>query len=323
MSWYGGLCYGFPLVALTMYVWLRKDLIEDRDLRMRYEDEHHSVLEFPKTLREFRQLALFLAKSGSVRYGLALQGQSRVGHGSGPDHLHPGLYHEWLNFLYAFGGRVLEQEFGWEYGPIVVNSPEAIESLNFYSSLYSDVLCHPDSLKFTWDDVPRIMLGGGAAMCVMWNDAVYDVASMHDGIEFCFGVLPGVDGAKATQSDGWSMLVPLRARDPEDSYAFMEWILEDSIQVELQRMGGASPVRSVYSDSVVRSLPYTEVSLAAMEMRVPRETIPESEAIWKVLTKQLEKVIRKEVPARRALCEAARQLERDVLAGKTAMRFEQ
>ena len=320
MSWYGGLCYGFPLVALTMYLWVRQDLLEDENLQASYQAEHLSPLRFPRTPQEFRRLAQFFGKCEAVPHGLVLQGRSRVRH-EDSQIFHPSLYHEWLNFLYAFGGRVLEQEFGWEYGPIIVNSAESIESLEFYASLYDHAFCHPKSFDFTWDNLPKVMASGEAAMCVMWNDAVYEVARKRDSRKFSFGIVPAVSGARATQSDGWSMLVPSRARDAEASYAFMEWILQESIQVQLQRSGGASPVRSVYSDPVVKELPYTDVSLAAMETRVPRETIPESEAIWQVITEELEKVIRSETTARSALNNAARRLEEEVLAGKTARRF--
>ena len=48
-------------------------------------------------------------------YGTALQGKR-----------HEALWYEWLNFLYSFGGDMLEVKSGSECGPVIVNSPQAM-----------------------------------------------------------------------------------------------------------------------------------------------------------------------------------------------------
>nr|VFJ55277.1 MAG: Maltose-binding protein MalE [Candidatus Kentron sp. DK] len=324
MSWFGGICYGFPILALSMYLWLRKDLLEDERYISKYAERFGKPLSFPKNLYDIRNLAKFFTRPEENLYGILLQGKSRQTSPNSKDTtLHPGLYHEWLNFLYAFGGRVLEQEYGWEYGPIVVNSPEAVRATEFYASLYDETCSHPKSQKTNWDDVPRIMKEKEAFMCVMWNDAVYEVVNCNKkgAAEFTFALLPSVGSERCAQSDGWSMFIPSRAKHPELSFKFMEWVLQENVQVEMQRRGGASPVRSVYSDEKVKALPYTKTSMEAMELRVPRETIPESEAMWKALTIALEDILHEGKPVAARLDEVAEQLEKEILKGKTYRRY--
>jgi len=44
------------------------------------------------------------------------------------------LWYEWLNFLYSFGGDMLDVKSGSECGPVIVNSPRAVASLEYYKS---------------------------------------------------------------------------------------------------------------------------------------------------------------------------------------------
>lgn len=321
MSWYGGLCYGFPIVALNMYLWLRGDLLKGDRVRTEFERRFARAPDLPRRPGELRELIRLLTDSGRGVYGIVLQGGSQIEGKDGVTRPHPGLYHEWLNFLYAFGGRVLDQEFGWEYGAIVVNSEEAIRATEFYASLFDPELCHPASWTATWDDIPRIMESGEAAMCVMWTDAVHGVVKACPSFEFLFGLVPVQSGHRVSQSDGWSMFIPSKARNPRLSYEFMEWVLSDEVQRKVQLLGGASPVRSVYRDADVMKLPYMEASLEALERRVPRETVPESEALWRVITEELAGVIHRQGSVRAALNRAAERLEVEVFAGKTARRF--
>lgn len=76
-----------------------------------------------------------------------------------------------INFLYSFGGAIMDTNYPSQYGPIVINSPRAVEATEYYKSLlkYSP----PDSLNFTWDDALALMQQAKVAMYLMWTDSTY------------------------------------------------------------------------------------------------------------------------------------------------------
>ncbi len=155
--------YGFPFTALTMYMWYRKDLAEDPKEKKGFKAKYGYELQPAKTWKQYRDLAEWFTRPEQGFYGTALQGKR-----------HEALWYEWLNFLYSFGGDMMEVETGSECGPIIVNSPEAIASLEYYKSLmkYSP----PDTLNYFWDDVMALMQQSKVFELIMWNDATYAVA---------------------------------------------------------------------------------------------------------------------------------------------------
>ena len=144
ISWYDSKMYGFPFTALTMYMWYRKDLAEDPAEREGFKAKFGYDLQPAQNWDQYRDLAEWFTRPEEGLYGTALQGKR-----------HEALWYEWLNFLYSFGGDMMEVEAGSECGPIIVNSPEAVASLEYYKSLmqYSP----PDTLNYFWDDVMALM----------------------------------------------------------------------------------------------------------------------------------------------------------------------
>ena len=69
---------------------------------------------------------------------------------------------------------MLDVKAGSDCGPVIVNSPEAIESLEYYKSLVK--FSPPDTLNYFWDDVMALMQQGKVFELIMWNDATYAVA---------------------------------------------------------------------------------------------------------------------------------------------------
>jgi ABC-type glycerol-3-phosphate transport system substrate-binding protein len=162
ISWYEGKAYGFPFTALTMYLWYRADLLEDPEEQAGFKAKYGYDMQVPATWDQYRDLAEWFTRPDQGFYGTAIQGKR-----------HEALWYEWLNFLYSFGGDMMDAKSGSECGPIIVNSPEAVASLDYYKGLvkYSP----SDTLNYFWDDVMVAMQQGKAFEMIMWNDATYAV----------------------------------------------------------------------------------------------------------------------------------------------------
>ena len=125
-------------------MWYRKDLADDPKEKEGFKAKYGYELQPAQTWDQYRDLAEWFTRPEEGLYGTALQGKR-----------HEALWYEWLNFLYSFGGDMMEVESGSECGPIIVNSPQAVASLEYYKSLmqYSP----PDTLNYFWDDVMALM----------------------------------------------------------------------------------------------------------------------------------------------------------------------
>jgi ABC-type glycerol-3-phosphate transport system substrate-binding protein len=68
----------------------------------------------------------------------------------------PGLFFSWLTFAYAFGARIMDSPSGDAYGPIVVNSPEAVAATEQFVAFQR----HPGRIG----DTPPTPANGGRAV---------------------------------------------------------------------------------------------------------------------------------------------------------------
>jgi multiple sugar transport system substrate-binding protein len=193
ISWYDGKVYGFPFTALTMYMWYRDDLMNDPEERAGFREKYGYDLKPAENWDEYRDIAEWFTRPDEGFYGTAIQGMR-----------HEALWYEWLNFLYSFGGDMLDVEAGSECGPVIVNSPEAVASLEYYKSLMA--FSPPDTLNYFWDDVMALMQQDRVYQLIMWNDATYAVdqdteASLVVG-KMGFDMVPAGGGGKGGEVEG-------------------------------------------------------------------------------------------------------------------------
>lgn len=105
MGWYDGKVYGFPMMVLTMYTWYRKDLFEDFKEKAAFKAKYGYELAPPNDWKQYKQIAEFFTRPNQGLYGTLIQGKK-----------HMALWQEYLNFLYSFGGAVMETNDPSHYG---------------------------------------------------------------------------------------------------------------------------------------------------------------------------------------------------------------
>lgn len=274
LSWYKGKLYGYPFAANTMFVWYRKDLISDPAEIQAFRKKYGYDLRPPTYWKEYRDIAEFFTRHDQNFYGVVLQGKR-----------HPAVWYEWLNFAFSFGGGVMEKEHGWEYGPLIVNSPETLAATEFYLSLKR--FSPPGTTNYTWDDALTAMQQGRIFMCIMWSDAVFGVEDPSASkVVGSVGYAPppaGPNGSMA-QIAGGSYFISKYSKNPAAALQFILWSLQKEKQVKQQLLGGASAVKNVYSDPRVMKLPYTKAYVASMEhARYMTDTVAETTQISDIL----------------------------------------
>jgi len=299
ISWYDGKIYGFPFTALTMYMWYRRDLLEDPDERAGFKAKYGYDLIPAQNWDQYRDIAEWFTRPDEGFYGTALQGKR-----------HEALWYEWLNFLYSFGGDMLDVDKGSECGPVIANSPEAVASLEYYKSLmqYSP----PDTLNYFWDDVMALMQQAKVYQLIMWNDATYAVSEDEEASKVAhkvgFDMVPQGKGGKAGQVEGWTYLIPRYSKNKEAAYLFIQWMMAFDQQLEQHLNGGASARPDVYAHPEVQKLPYSEASTKTNEVAIPKPTIPESPQITDILVRELSSHLSDAKSAKEALDTAALEI---------------
>jgi multiple sugar transport system substrate-binding protein len=277
ISWYEDKVYGFPFTALTMYLWYRKDLLEDPKERAAFKAKYGYEMKVPTTWKEYTELAAFFHRPNERFYGTAIQGKR-----------HEALWYEWLNFLYSFGGDMMETDAGSKCGPIIVNSPEAVQSLEYYKSLipYSP----PDTLNYFWDDVMALMQQGKVFELLMWTDATYAVEDPKQSKvagKMGFALTPQGKGGKIGQIEGWTYLIPTYSKNAEAAYLFIQWMMGFERQRTQHLNGGSSARPDVYADPQVQALSYSKASTETFGVARPKPTLPESPQITEILVREL------------------------------------
>jgi multiple sugar transport system substrate-binding protein len=307
ISWYGGKPYGFPFTALTMYTWYRADLLADPKEQAGFKAKHGRALAPAKNWQEYRDLAEWFHRPDKGQYGTALQGKR-----------HEALWYEWLNFLYSFGGDVLDVKSGSECGPVIVNSPAAVESLDYYRSLVK--FSPPDTLNYFWDDVMALMQQGRVFELIMWNDATYAVAEDRKASKvagkMAFDVLPAGRGGTVGQVEGWSYLIPAGARNQQAAWLFIQWMMEYRQQLAQHLNGGASARPDVYAAPEVKKLAYSKASTDTNAVAKPKATLPQSGEMTDILVRELSSALAGEKTSKAALDRAAKDIS--TLLGKCA-----
>ena len=296
ISWYEGKAYGFPFTALTMYMWYRQDLMADAKEQAGFKAKYGYDLKPATTWQEYTDIAEWFTRPELGFYGTALQGKR-----------HEALWYEWLNFLYSFGGDMMEVKSGSECGPIIVNGPEAVASLEYYKSLMK--FSPPDTLNYFWDDVMALMQQAKVFELIMWNDATYAVAedagqSTVAG-KMGFGLIPQGKGGKVGQVEGWTYLIPAYSKNQEAAYLFIQWMMEFDQQLNQHLNGGASARPDVYAHPDVQKISYSKASMDTNEVAIPKPTIPESPEITDILVRELSEYLSGTKSAKAALDTAA------------------
>jgi len=230
---YNDTLYGLPVCSLTCLLYWRKDLFEAAGL---------DPAQPPQTWDELLTYAKKLHKDDVS--GFAMRGARSAG-GS------EGLIWHWPMVMYSMGGDFVK-DFPNDMTP-TLNTPEVIESINYYSDLLQNYSIK-GATTCNYEDITVAVQQGDLAM---WIDGAAIVPNYIDPekssvSEDMVGYAPipaGPEGCCAPLNVH-SINIPKNAQNKERAWHFMQWALSEQTLVRLGVEGNLVTVsrESVYDD---------------------------------------------------------------------------
>jgi multiple sugar transport system substrate-binding protein len=310
LSWYGDKVYGYPYTGLTAFLCYRKDMLEDADNQRKFKARYHRSLTVPAHWKEYMQVAEFFTRPGQHFYGTYISGKRG-----------PALWYEWLNLVYSFGGDVLDTQHGWEYGDIVVNSPQNVAATKQYVKWIAN--SPPDTLNYGWNEAQAALQQGHAFMGLLWSDQAYlleDHATSGVAGKIGYSLIPSNRSQRASQLEGLSYFIPTGARHPKEAYRFMEWAMSESVQVQQTLKGSSSLRDSTYEKAAVQQQPYTSAFLASVPIAKPKSTLPEASRMTEAEEQRLSDIVTGKESPQSGLDKLALDLQQ-ILGSKSRLRY--
>ncbi|MGA8438095.1 MAG: extracellular solute-binding protein [Candidatus Sulfotelmatobacter sp.] len=310
LSFYGDHAYGFPFTGLTTYLCYRKDLLNDPTNQSDFKRRYHRKLTLPKSWAEYNQVAEFFNHPDQHFYGTYIQGKAGLA-----------LWYEWLNLVYSFGGNILDARRGWNYGDIVINSPQNVAATAEYAKLIP--FSPPDTLQFGWGEAQSALQQGHVFMGLLWDDQapfLEDPAVSKVAGKIGYSLIPSNTGKRFSQLEGLTYLIPTESKHAREAYKFLEFVMSDQVQVRQTLDGGTSLRKSTYEDEQVKRLPYAPSFLAAVPVGIGKPTIPESPQMTDAMVHRLAEIVSGKKTPQAGLDDLALDLQK-ILGAKARLRY--
>ena len=230
-----------------------------------------------------------------------------------------GLVTSFLEFLGAFGGRILADD-----GRVVVDSPQAIRALTFMRELITSGAAPADILTWHEEETRFAFQNGAAAMMRNWPYAVTLLKSPKDSRvagKFAVAPMPGAPGGAPTATIGGSALaINAFTQHPDAAWKLVEFLTEPEQMLDRSRLSGYPPRPALYDDPRLAEILPIPIGMAKtiVEHAVPRPATPIYSQLSELLQIELHRAMSGQVPPDRALHDAARAM--NALVERTRVR---
>jgi len=239
VGYYQGTLYMIPMYSYAMGLLYRKDLLARKDLQDRHRTQFKKPLALPKTLEEYVNLSLFMARNAGVA-GAAMQGQR-----GDPNFM------EFSNYLFAAGGDYLDKN-----GRVILNSSQGEKALSLYARNIRQG-AQKGALNANLDDTFRVMCQGGAFSMITywWMLPQLDDAKQCPKAAGRVALSPAPGGAGV--NGGWGWAIPKNSANKEAAWRFISWVESKAIVKERTLKGHAPTRKDAFRDpEVLKKYPY-------------------------------------------------------------------
>lgn len=211
--------YGLPFINAVHTMYYRPDYFES-----------YGVEKVPETWEELREAARIVTENGVADdiQGVTFMGKRGVQ-----------LLCNWGGFLGAFGGDWYDENY-----VSTLDSPEAIESLEFFETLIP--YANPGVLSQDYDECAQTFADGKVSMNLQWQNAApwfADPARSQIVGQWEITMQPGVaqpDGTirRSPTFGGWNMGITADSQNKEAAWDFIVWSTTKEME---QRLTSAMP----------------------------------------------------------------------------------
>lgn len=288
-----GRYYGIPYtVDLSALIW-NKDLFEEVGL-----DPEKPPVTWDEVIEYGKKLTADFDGDGDTdRYGFAMVGSSAGWQMFG-----------FLPIIWSNGGRLLSED-GTE---VLIDSPEAIEALDFWVSLIQEHEIAPkNSATWQFSDVYNSFVTERVGMMLSGN---FNIMSFkQDAPEINYGItyIPKAPGGEHASFSGGNLIaMSSSTKQPDLAWEFIEFSLSEDVQVEVWAKNGALPVRTdLYENKYFDEEPIFKVFGDILEVsRAPYST--KYNELYAPMLTAMQRAMMGEISPEQAYQQAAAEMNR-------------
>ena len=250
--------YALPAMGDANGWFYRKDWFTDPEIMAAYEEATGEQLREPQSQKELMQIAKFFQEreiDGETRYGVSIFTER------GSEGITMGV----TGALYAWGFKY-ENEPGSYDMEGAVNSPEAVEALEFYKELYE--CCTPPGYTNSYmGESLDAFKSGQVAMAMNWFAFFPGLAVDPDvgGDKIDFFVNPP-QNVPASTLGGQGISVVSYSDKQDAALEYIKWFAQPDVQAKWWELGGYSAHNSVLNaPDFEESQPFAGDFLSAMD----------------------------------------------------------
>ena len=189
------------------------------------------------------------------------------------------IVHMYTQLAASFGARWFKSfpTPPWDFTP-TINSPENVEALTFYKSLYD--LSPPEAINYVWFDAGTRFSQGDIGLFYWWTPYFY-LAKSDGYMTGTPSVVQDKSGRHAAESErrcradvslgGWSLGIPSSAANQEEAWQFVKWATGAEAQKNMALVPDFNypfsdfARTSLYEDLNSRIYPYLDLQLKIMQ----------------------------------------------------------
>jgi multiple sugar transport system substrate-binding protein len=243
-----GRYYAYPTEGDAVGFAYRTDLFEDPDNMAAFEEEYGYPLAVPETWMQLRDIAEFFTRPDDNLYGVGVYTQID----------YDGMTMGFQNVFFSWGAN-WHNEDNEVLG--VINSPEAVEALEFYKELYG--FAPPGTGNAFFAEMNDVFISGQAAMIM--NYFAFLPSLLNEGISpyandtgyFAVPEGPYGDRFAALGGQGLSVISYISEERQQASLDFIEWFAQEEIQQQWADVGGYTcNINVLNSEEFLNNTPY-------------------------------------------------------------------
>ncbi|MBM7551591.1 ABC transporter substrate-binding protein [Thalassobacillus pellis] len=263
---YKGEIYAIPRAFSSRSLIYRSDLIEEP----------------PKTWDELVETAKKVQTENEGMYGFAISGAAHVSTTT-----------QYFNYLYQNGGQVFDEE-----GNVTLNSPEAVEALEYYTDFYTKHEVVPNPVEYNRELLPVLFKEGKIAMYVIgpWGKSLMGVDPDNKETPYKSAPLPkGKKMANTLVSD--SIMVSSKTEHPEEAWKFIEFMTSLEEQTKFDKSNGSLPLlKEEAKKPFFKEDPYFSTFVEMIEYGEPQPKPSVWEPFQDVITTAVQRALAGEDP---------------------------
>ncbi len=257
-----GTAYSVPWYVETRVLYYRTDIAEEA-----------GITEPPANWDELKAMAVAMQDQGGAEWGISLGTMN---------------WQEYLPFLWSNGGDVMTD------GEFTLDSPEAVEALEFYDSFFEEGLS-PNQVPEGFDITPAFVQGSHPMFFSgPWHLGLIAEAG-GDGFEDKWAVapMPAAPGGDTGVSfvGGGNLVVYTDSEEPDLAWDFVQWMTQPETQLAWYEEATVLPSdRSAWDDPALADDPNVQVFGDQLENTRAQPAIPTWAEVASAINDQLERV---------------------------------